>query len=202
MSPAAESCTFLFVDDHPLYRDGLARAVAQCLPGARVVAAADAAAGLALLAAEPDMDLVLSDLRLPGTDGFEFLGRVAREHPTVPRGLLCGDPTAAVAGRARREGCVACLSKDRDMEAIAAALRLLLAGGTVFDEAPAGTEGLSARRIEILRLAADGRSNKEIARSLGITERTVKDHWQYIFARLGATNRAEAVGRALRAGVL
>ena len=200
--PPADACAFLFVDDHPLYRDGLTRAVAQCLPGAQVVAAADAAAGLALLAAMPEMDLVLSDLRLPGMDGFAFLERVGSAHPTVPRGLLCGDPTAAVAERARRRGFVACLSKDRDMEAIAGALQVLLGGGTVFDEAPTGSEGLSAKRVEILRLAADGRSNKEIARSLGITERTVKDHWQYIFARLGATNRAEAVGRALRTGVL
>ncbi|MDB5466939.1 MAG: DNA-binding response regulator, partial [Phenylobacterium sp.] len=53
-----------------------------------------------------------------------------------------------------------------------------------------------AKRLQVLDLAARGGSNKEIARSLGISERTVKDHWQYIFAQLGAANRAEAVSKA------
>jgi DNA-binding NarL/FixJ family response regulator len=199
------TCKLLFVDDHPLYRDGLARAVTQCLPGAEVVVASDGTAGLALLLADAEFDLVLSDLRLrghDGQDGFDFLDRAGAAHPTVPRGLLCGDLTAAVAERARRSGHVACLSKDRDMEALAAALQVLLAGGTVFDDVPVPADQLTARRVHILRMAAEGRSNKEIARELGIAERTVKDHWSYIFASLQAANRAEAVGTALRAGLL
>ena len=197
--------TLLFVDDHPLYREGLKRVVEEVLPDARVLVAASSATALASLADEPDTDLFLTDYRLPGEDGLALLEEVGRRHPTAARGLLCTDPTATLAERARELGCVACLSKDRNMEEIAAALGILFSGGTVFDgPEPNGAERehLSAKRIEILQLAADGQSNKEIARSLGIAERTVKDHWHYIFDRLRVGNRAEAISRAHRLNLL
>lgn len=197
--------TLLFVDDHPLYREGLKRVVEEVLPEARVLVTDTPAAALACLAAEPDVDLFLTDYRLPDQDGLSLVAEVGRRHPTAARGLLCADPTVSLVERARGLGCVACLSKDRNMEEIAEALSVLFAGGTVFDGAAAnGAEhdALSAKRIEILQLAADGQSNKEIARTLGIAERTVKDHWHYIFDRLQVGNRAEAISRAHRLNLL
>lgn len=196
--------TLLFVDDHPLYREGLKRVVEEVLPDARVLVVPSPAAALSSLADEPDVDLFLTDFRLPEQDGLCLLEEVGRRHPTAARGLLCADPTAALVDRARELGCVACLSKDRNMEEIAEALGILFAGGTVFDGAAAGgaQDHLSAKRIEILQLAAEGQSNKEIARALGIAERTVKDHWHYIFDRLQVGNRAEAISRAHRLNLL
>lgn len=196
--------TLLFVDDHPLYREGLKRVVEEVLPDARVLVVPSPSTALSSLADEPDVDLFLTDFRLPEQDGLALLEEVGRRYPTAARGLLCADPTAALVDRARGLGCVACLSKDRNMEEIAEALGILFAGGTVFDGAEAGSaqDQLSAKRIEILQLAADGQSNKEIARSLGIAERTVKDHWHYIFDRLQVGNRAEAISRAHRLNLL
>lgn len=186
----------LFVDDHPLYRAGVRLAIAQALPDVTVDLASTAEEALARLAAEPNVDLCLADYRLPGGDGLSLLAEVGRRWPTIARGLLCADPTADLARRAEALGCIACLSKARDMDRLVDALGQLFQGGAVFDsDGPAGPV-LSDKRRLVLEMAARGASNKAIALELGCTERTVKDHWARIFERLAATNRAEAISRA------
>lgn len=188
----------LFVDDHPLYRSGVERTLADAMPELDLVLAACADEALASLERCSDVDLCLTDLRLPGEDGLSLLQRVGARWPTVARGLLCGDPTPDVARRAKDLGCVACLSKARDLDALVDALATLFQGGTLFDTTPGliADGGLSDKRRVVLSLAARGWSNKQIARELGISERTVKDHWAHIFHRLTVGNRAEAVSRA------
>jgi DNA-binding NarL/FixJ family response regulator len=197
--------TLLFVDDHPLYREGVRRALTDAMPELRIVLASGTVSALEVLAVEPDIDLCLSDFQLPDGDGLMLLGQVARQHPTVARGLLCGAPDPAMARQATALGCVACLSKDRDIASLGEALRKLFDGGSVYDVEPAAVMAvvaLSDKRKEILRLAAKGLSNKEISALLGISERTVKDHWSYIFEQMGASNRTEAVSQALRERLL
>jgi DNA-binding NarL/FixJ family response regulator len=197
--------TLLFVDDHPLYREGVRRALTDAMPELRIVLASGTVSALEVLAAEPDIDLCLSDFQLPDGDGLMLLGQVARQHPTVARGLLCGAPDPAMARQATSLGCVACLSKDRDIASLGEALRKLFDGGSVYDVEPAAVMAvvaLSDKRKEILRLAAKGLSNKEISALLGISERTVKDHWSYIFEQMGVSNRTEAVSQALRERLL
>lgn len=193
----------LFIDDHPIYGDGLAFALTRTLPLMRVRVAKSGAAALENLARE-DVDLVLSDYRLPGEDGLTLLMRLAARHPSVAMGLLCADATPELARRAREMGAVCCLSKERDMTAMADALQRVLAGELVFDaRAPtAEQEGISDRRLEILRLASIGLSNKQIGRRLNVAERTVKDHWSIILERLGAQNRTQAVNVAHARGLL
>lgn len=197
--------TLLFVDDHPLYREGVRRALSDAMPELRILLADGSASALQALAADDDVDLCLSDFHLPDGDGLALLGQVARRHPTVARGLLCGAPDPAMARQAQQLGCVACLSKDRDIASLGEALRSLFEGGSVYDVTPApelSVISLSDKRKEILRLAAKGLSNKEISALLGISERTVKDHWSYIFEQMGASNRTEAVSQALRERLL
>lgn len=187
----------LFIDDHPLYRAGLALALERSMPDLEIVLAGSAAEALGVLEQGVDIDLCLSDLRLPGEDGLALLETVRVRWPSVARGVLCAEPTAAVVARARTLGCVACLSKARDMDDLAAALALLFTGEAVFDTPDAAPgPALSERRRRVLEGAARGLSNKEIARELGISERTVKDHWAGIFGQLVVGNRAEAVSRA------
>lgn len=197
--------TLLFVDDHPLYREGVRLALSDAMPSLRVVLAERVSQALEVLAREPDIDLCLSDFTLPDGDGLMVLDRVARQHPSVARGLLCGAPDAAMARQARALGAVACLRKDRDIASLADALRQVFDGGQVFDVEPAtdlGVTALSDKRKDILRLAAKGLSNKEMSALLGISERTVKDHWSCIFEQLGVSNRTEAVSLALRERLL
>ena len=186
----------LFVDDHPLYRSGVQLALARAMPDLEVDLAASGEEALELLAIEPNVDLCLSDYRLPNTDGLTLLAEVGRRWPTIARGLLCSDATADLARRADAIGCVACLTKGRDMDALVDALNTLFQGGAVFDADGPAARALSDRRRLVLELAARGASNKVIARELGCTERTVKDHWARIFERLEVSNRAEAIGRA------
>jgi DNA-binding NarL/FixJ family response regulator len=186
----------LFVDDHPLYRSGFRVSLLKAMPELTVEAVASAEDAVTYLSSNGEVDLCLADLRLPGMDGLAFVELARARWPTVARGILCGEPTTEVIRRARALGCVACLSKARDSDMLADALATLFQGGIVFDEI--GCEGawLSEKRRSVLGLGANGKSNKEIARALGITERTVKHHWAAIFSQLGAVNRAEAISLA------
>lgn len=193
--------TLLFVDDHPLYREGVRMALREAMPDLRIVLADRLTSAMGMLAAEPDVDLCLSDFNLPDGDGIALLAQVAQRYPSVARGLLCGVPDASMARQAQALGAVACLCKDRDIASLAGALQVLFNGGTVFDVAPASGAGLpvlSDKRKEILRLAAKGMSNKEISALMGTSERTIKDHWTYIFDQMGVSNRTEAVSQAMR----
>jgi DNA-binding NarL/FixJ family response regulator len=193
--------TLLFVDDHPIYRDGLQRALKSAMPGLRVRAVDGAAAALRSLAREPDADLVLADQRLLDGDGLSLITDVRRLYPGIAVGLLCADASASLSKRAVAIGAVACLSKDRDADRLVEALRVLFGGGTVFD-ADAADDALSLRRREILALASEGLLDKQIGEKLGISESTVRNHWQNLFQKLGAANRTEAVTRALRQGLI
>lgn len=188
----------LFVDDHPLYGAGVQAALARAMPQLDVTLAADAKAALAHLTAGSQIDLCLVDLRLPGQDGMALVETLAVGWPWIARGLLCSEPTTGLIARARAAGCVACLSKSRGVDDLADALRRLFAGELVFDALDRESGCLSEKRRQVLRLAAEGKTNKQIAFDLGISERTVKDHWSYIFAQLSVANRAEAVARAHR----
>lgn len=195
--------TLLFIDDHPLYCEGLAYALAHGMPELRVLTVRDGAQALAVLE-NRDVDLVLCDYRLPGDDGISVLRRVAAVHPSAALGLLCADLSPGLVEKAVALGAVACLSKDRDTASMTRVLRRLFDGQTVFDVEPPGMagNGITEHRLRIIRLAARGWSNKQIARELGITERTVKDHWSVILARLGAGNRIQAIQQARAQGLI
>lgn len=203
MASIAATHRLLFIDDHPIYCEGLAFALHRRVSGLEILTVGDGDSALRLLERK-DVDLLLSDFCLPNDDGLAILARVSARFPSIALGLLCADVTPLLAQRAMAVGAIACLSKQRDMESLAAALDQLLAGEPVFDQKPPKLEqyGISDRRLSIIEMASGGLSNKLIARELGITERTVKDHWQIIFKRLDAKNRVEAIHTALSRGMI
>jgi len=197
--------TMLFVDDHPIYRDGLQRALADALPDIRVLTASGAEAALGLLEATRDIDFCLADYRLGDGDGASLLDEIHRRYPEIAIGLLCADPPAGIIERLKAIGGVACLSKDRDTDSLASAIDTIFNGGLVFDESllpAASSRSLSIRRRKILQLAGKGYPDKQIGEQLEISESTVRNHWQHIFVRLEAGNRTEAVVKALRLGLI
>lgn len=203
-APTVMAQTLIFVDDHPLYREGLRRTLQDAMPQLRVLDAADGKTALALLKAFPDTDLLLVDYRLGNDNGLALLEKISVRFPMVARGLLCSTPSSDVAARAQAMGCVACLSKDRNEASLKQALEKLFDGRTVFDVQPTPTaeSRLSSKRLEILRLAARGLTNTDIGRMMELSERAVKDHWTHIFLQLDASSRAEAVSRAQNAQLL
>lgn len=208
MAGALDGFAVLLVDDHPLFRDGLATALRHQVPGMRVHAVATLGEALSALDDDADgFDLVLLDYRLPGTDGLRCAARVRELHPEVGLGLMSGVDDPTLARRARDAGLMTFLPKTLEMHALLARLARLAAGEVVFDDpaAPVAPEvatpyGLTDRQLDVLRELSTGASNKEIARALGIAPATVKNHVEAIIARMGTSNRLQAVmlARAMR----
>lgn len=202
----------LIVDDHPLYREGMIGALSTHFSDTMVLGAGSAEEGLAMLEANPDVDLVLIDLRLPGMDGMGALAAYGTRFPTVPLMLVSGAEDANLARRAIEAGASGFLPKSLSVGEVAASIRRVLAGSIYVpaaerapeDPATTGdaTARLTLRQLETLRLLGEGFSNKDIARLLQITERTAKAHVAAILEVLGTENRTQAVLAAQRLGLL
>lgn len=195
----------LVVDDHPLYREGMVSALRARLPELEVLGASSAEEGLTVLERNPETDLVLIDLRLPGMDGFGALAEYAARFPTVSRILISGQEGADLVHRAFDAGASGFIPKSMSVEEVASAILRVLDGGVFVpepDRLPADRGGLTLRQLEVLRLLGEGYTNKEIARALEISERTAKAHVAAIFETLGTDNRTQAVVAAQRMGYL
>ena len=200
--------SILLVDDHALFREGLALALAHQAPGLRLIAVASLDEARARLAqARACVDLVLIDYRLPGVDGLKGATTLRSAFPQTACALMSGADDPALPERARAAGLAGFFHKSLDVARLVAGLRHLAAGETCFPSgfaplAPGdavGTQGLTDRQREVLDMVAAGATNKEIATRLGIAPHTVKNHLAQIFERLGAANRAQAAAMALGA---
>ena len=199
----------LIVDDHPVVRQGL-RVLLEVQDGITVAGeAADGPAALAQ-AAEHAPDVILLDLKLPGLDGLAVLAELtAQQSPSRVLVLTSvTEPSSAVA--AVRAGAAGVLYKDVDPDALVRAIRavhdghLLLApeaAGSLLRPAGGGRGGpdaLTSREREVLAELARGRSNREIARDLHVSEKTVKTHVSSVLAKLGVQDRTQAALFAVR----
>ena len=203
--------TVLIADDHPVVRQGL-----QVLLSVQddIEVAGEAADGEQAVAmvAELDPDVILLDLKLPGGDGVAVL-RQLREAGRRTRALVL---TSAVdrnlVARAMQAGAAGFLYKDVDPDALVRALRSVHDGHTLLGPEAAGTllnsaaaapavrgiGALTGREREVLAQIADGRSNREIARLLRVSEKTVKTHVSSVLAKLGVADRTQAALLAVR----
>ena len=193
--------TVVVVDDHPMVRGGL-RALLAGQSDLEVVG--EAADGLE---AEQEAgrlrpDVVLMDLSMPGPDGIESTRRVLEVHPDARVVILTSFHDLDRVSAALRAGAVGYLLKDAEPETIVAGVRAAARGQAPFDPraavallptpAPAVESQLSGREREVLLLIAAGRSNRQIGRTLGIAERTVKVHVGNVFRRIGVSDRTSA----------
>ncbi len=200
------------VDDHPVVREGLVASLGDDPEFQVVGAAASAEEALALVAAQQP-DIILLDLELPGVNGLAAIPALAAAHPASRVLILTAYDTDERVLGAIRAGARGYLLKGAPLEEIARAIRAVHAGESYL-EARIATKvlaelaprkrptTLSRREREVLRLVAEGHANKQIAQTLGITERTVKFHVTSILNKLGAGNRAQAVALAARRGLL
>jgi DNA-binding NarL/FixJ family response regulator len=198
----------LLVDDHALLRTGVANIINQ-EADLRVVA--EAGNGVEALEAydRHHPDVTLLDLRMPVMEGVEVVQRLRERDPRARVIVLTTYDTDDEISRALKAGAKAYVLKDISADALIACIRDVLAGKTYLAPAAAAklAEGvtrvqLTPRELATLRLLADGKSNKEIASSLGISERTVKTHLGHLFEKLGVTSRTEAVKVATRRGLV
>jgi DNA-binding NarL/FixJ family response regulator len=204
----------LVVDDHPIVRDGLVT-VLQDQADLHVVGSVGTAEEAVALAACLHPDVVLLDLELPGVDGVAAIPRLLEAAPAVRVLVFTAYDTDEQIFGAIQAGATGYLLKGADVAEIVRAIRNVHDGGSHLAPRVAArvlgavgaprrtpTRGLSAREREVLQLLAQGLATKQIARSLGVTERTVKFHVASIFAKLDATNRAQAVALAAQRNLL
>jgi len=203
----------LIADDHPMVRQGL-RVFLELEPDLEVVGEASDGAEAAALTAELLPDVVLLDLVMPGVDGLSALETLA-EQGLADRVLVVtsfGEYRSALP--ALRAGARGYISKEVDPAALATAVRAVAAGHVLLGPqvsealiAQAGAAGLAtetagpqltAREREVLEQIAAGRSNREIAKSLSLAEKTVKTHVSNILMKLGVADRTQAALWAVR----
>jgi two-component system NarL family response regulator len=203
-----EKIRILIADDHSVVRDGLA-ATLTFQPDMEVVAhARDGREAVAqFLAVRPDV--VLMDLAMPELDGVGAIIGIRSHFPAARILVLTTYDGDENVYRALENGARGYLLKDCSTADLLAALRKVHAGGTHVSERAAArlaeramVGSLSAREVEVLGLIAKGKSNKEIAGLLFISEGTVKTHVLSIHQKLGANDRTEAVVMAIRRGIL
>lgn len=198
------------VDDHPVVRDGLV-AMLGSDPGIEVVGSAqDGADGLALIE-RTDPDVVLMDLRMPGTGGTEAIRQLRRRDRRRPRVLVLTtyDTDRDIRG-ALEAGADGFLLKDARRDDLLRAVHDLAAGRPVLAPAALAVlasgrdprRELSGREVEVLRLVADGCTNRAVGSRLGIGEATVKTHLGHVYEKLGVADRASAVRTAWELGLV
>jgi DNA-binding NarL/FixJ family response regulator len=205
---ATAKASVLVVDDHALLRTGVANIINQ-EPDLAVVAEASNGVEAVDAFERYHPDVTLLDLRMPVMEGVEAVRRIRERDPLAKVIVLTTYDTDEDISRALKAGAKAYILKDISADGLIECIHDVLAGKTYLAPAAAAklAEGvtrvqLTPRELSTLRLIADGRSNKEIASELGISERTVKTHLGHLFDKLGVTSRTEAVKIATRRGLV
>jgi DNA-binding NarL/FixJ family response regulator len=214
----------LVIDDHPLVQEGVAAALESLGHDVTVVAAADSEQGLTAASANPDIDLVLLDLALPGMGGLALIGALHQRLPSLPVVVLSALEGAEIVRQAIGAGAMGFVPKSAQTHVLIDVLQQVLEGNVSVPgilgataaasaaggQAPGGTGGAGAepeiapmtlRQLEVLSRLCQGKTNKQIATELGLSEKTVKAHVTAIFKVLGVVNRTQAVLVARRIGM-
>lgn len=202
----------LIVDDHSVVRQGL-RMFLSLDPELEIVGeAANGAEGVEL-ARELRPQVVLMDLLMPVMDGIEATGIIRREMPEIEVIALTSVLEDASVHDAIRAGAIGYLLKNTEADELCHSIKAAAAGQVQLSpqaaaylmrqvRTPDKTESLTEREVDVLRLIARGLSNKEIARDLGIGEKTVKTHVSNILSKLGILSRTQAALYAVRIGLV
>ncbi|MDA3649305.1 response regulator transcription factor [Saccharopolyspora indica] len=203
--------TLLIVDDHPVVRDGL-RGMFDAAADIEVLGEAGDGPSAVAMAVALDPDVVLMDLRMPGGGGVAAISELVRRGRRCKVLVLTTYDTDSDTLAAIEAGATGYLLKDAMRDELFAAVRAAAAGRTVLSPAVAsrlvsrvrspGEQPLSAREREVLGLVARGRSNREIAAELFVSEATVKTHLTHLYGKLGVNDRAAAVAAGYDRGIL
>jgi len=216
----------LVIDDHPLVQEGVSAALETLADDVTVMSARDGEQGLGLAAENPDLDLVLLDLALPGISGFNLIGKLHEKLPSLPVVVLSALEDPENVRHAINAGAMGFVPKSAATKVLIEVLQQVLEGnvtvplalqssgppvsyalpGATGNDSPSGAEPdvalLTLRQLEVLSRVCQGKTNKQIATELGLSEKIVKAHVTAIFKVLGVVNRTQAVLVARRVGMI
>lgn len=211
----------LLVDDHALFREGMHYVLGQLEGQVDILDAGNFSEALSIAENNPDLDLVLLDLKMPDSDGVASVNLFHLRYPGIPIVVVSGTDRRSDIESAMSGGAVGFISKAATSKDMVQALRMVLDGGIylppqLLRQAVAGMDEswgdgrhrrtsefcLTARQLEVLKLLAQNMSNKDIGMAIGLSEGTVKVHVAAIFQALRVNNRTEAALAARRLGLV
>ena len=199
---------FLIVDDHPLFRDALALAIQSAYPEAEIVEASSIAAARDALQSGEPFDLLLLDLSMPGTRGFDGLIELRAARPKQPILVVSAHEDPRIIHEAMTCGAAGYISKSVKKSDLSEAIQDVMAGLVVLPkgyEPPAAdtpsrdadlaqrVASLTRQQLRVLQMVRQGKLNKQIAHELGVGETTVKAHVSEIMRKLNVVSRTQAV---------
>ena len=207
--------TILVADDHPLFREAICSVILSRFPASTIIETENLEDTLTQANNQPDIDLLLLDLNMPGMQGLSGLLALRSQTPTIPVVIVSAENDKKTVLQAISFGAVGFISKSTDRGHIAEALEQILDGNVylppdIIRAMPLNNEGagdggsrqtlsaeslqqLTRRQLLVLERMVRGESNKQIAYNLNIAETTVKGHVSAILKKLGVHNRVQAV---------
>lgn len=205
----AEPQRLLIVDDHPLFLEALQRAISSQFGGSTVFEATSIEEAQEVLKSESGLDVILLDLALPGTRGFEGLLELRSQHPTIPIVVVSALEDPRIIHDAMRYGAAGFISKSTPRNEIADSLKEVMEGSVTLpkgyrpldDNSEKNNDQDIARRLQsltpkqmsVLKMLRQGLLNKQIAYELQIEETTVKAHVSEILRKMNVASRTQAV---------
>lgn len=199
--------TLLIADDHPLFREALRDFIHQHYPATQIHEAERASALYQLVDTHDDADLLLLDLNMPDTVGFNTLIYLRAQHPALPVVIISAHESPQLMRRALEHGAIGFIPKSASQQTLKAAIDSILQGHSwapeAAQQAPAistqernaanALRSLTPQQLRVLQMVCSGLLNKQIAYELDVSEATVKTHMTAILRKLGANNRTQAV---------
>lgn len=211
---SAVPARFLIVDDHPLFREAIQLAVLVAYPEAKIVEATSIAGARTVIAGEGPFDLVLLDLTMPGTRGFEGLLELRTHHPKLPVVIVSALDDQQIIHQSMMYGAAGFIPKSARKDELAVAIQTVMSGQVYLpkDYTPPQKETPTASRLSfsarvatltpqqlrVLMMLRQGKLNKQIAYELDVGETTVKAHVSEILRKLNVASRTQAVIEAQR----
>ncbi len=198
--------TILIADDHPLFRSALFQSIDKAIEGTYLLEADSLDSSFEQLEKEPDIDLLLLDLTMPGTKGMSGLIQLRTQYPELPIVVISASDEESVIEQVKANGAIGFIPKSSDMRALIDALNSVLNGNTYFPittkrrdkQDPTFSllqriESLTPQQRKVLNMLSAGLLNKQIAYELAVSEATIKAHMTAIFRKLNVRNRTQAV---------
>lgn len=213
----------LMADDHALFRDGMRYVLQQLADEVEILDSGNFQDALQLVHDNPDVDLALLDLNMPGSEGVPSIQFFHLRHPDIPLVVVSGSDHRDDIESVMESGAMGFISKMSSSKIMLSALRMVLEGGVYLPpqllqqavnsvdqgEAVASKRsqraakfGLTTRQLEVLTYLASGLANKEISKRMNLAEGTVKIHTAAVYQALHVNSRLEAVSAARRLGFL